>query len=321
MKHVIFLDRASLPAEMPVLAAPHSWTDYAATEAGQVVARCREAQVVVSNKVPLPAETLAQLPLLELVAVPATGMDHVDLQACARRGIAVVNCPDYSALSVPEHAIALAMALRRNLVAYWHDVPDGAWAASDSFFAELYPVADLHGSTLGIVGSGALGSRTAELGRAFGMQVLRAERPGAATVRPGYTSFQQVLRESDVLSLHCPLQPATRGLIGEAELRAMKTTAILVNTARGGLVDEAALLEALDQGWIAGAALDVLEQEPPAATHPLLSRRRNNLIVTPHIAWRTPTAMRRLAQQLVDGIARHIHTQTNPGSQPNVQTH
>lgn len=321
MKHVIFLDRASLPAEMPRLASPHTWTDYPATEAAQVVARCREAHVIVSNKVPLSAQTLAQLPLLELVAVPATGMDHVDLQACALRGINVVNCPDYSALSVPEHAIALAMALRRNLMAYWRDVPNGAWSASDSFFAELHPVCDLHGSTLGIVGSGALGSRTAQLGQAFGMQVLRAERPDATGVRPGYTSFQQVVREADVLSLHCPLQADTRGLIGEAELRAMKTTAILVNTARGGIVDEAALLTALDQGWIAGAALDVLEQEPPAATHPLLSKRRNNLIVTPHIAWRTPTAMRRLAQQLVDGIARHLQMQTTSGTQQNVQTH
>lgn len=306
MKRIVFLDRATLAADMPPLEWPHVWTDYAGTDGKEVVARCRDAHIVVTNKVPLPADAISQLPQLELVAVPATGTDHVDRQACIARGIPILNCPDYSAISVPEHAIALAMALRRNLIGYWQDIGDGAWSMSQSFFAELHPVCDLYGSTLGIVGSGALGGRTAELGQAFGMRVLQAERPGAKTVRPGYTPFEEVLREADVLSLHCPLQPDTRGLIGERELRAMKETALLVNTARGAIVDEAALLVALDKGWIAGAALDVLACEPPPATHPLLARRRYNLIVTPHIAWRTPLAMKRLAQQLIDGIERHL---------------
>lgn len=318
-KNVVFLDRATLAAALPPLTLPHAWTDHAATSAEQVVARCRDADVIVTNKVPLTAAAIAQLPRLELVAVPATGTDHVDRQACAARGIAVLNCPDYSALSVPEHAMALILALRRNLLGYWQDIADGAWARATSFYAELHPVGDLHGSTLGIVGSGALGRRTAQLAEAFGMRVLRAERPQAASVRPGYTPFAQVLREADVLSLHCPLDDSTRGLIGERELRAMKPGALLVNTARGALVDEAALLRALDEGWIAGAALDVLEQEPPPARHPLLAKRRHNLIVTPHIAWRTPLAMERLARQLVDGIERHLHSQSTPGRKQHVQ--
>lgn len=314
MKHIVFLDRATLAGDLPLLQRLHVWTDHASTEADAVVARCRDAHVIVTNKVPLSAKAIAQMPLLELVAVPATGTDHVDRKACAARGISVLNCPDYSTLSVAEHAIALAMALRRNLVAYWQEIANGAWTRSAAFFAELHPLADLHGATLGIVGSGALGNRTAELGRAFGMRVLHAERPKALSVRPGYTPFNDMLREADVLSLHCPLQPDTRGLIGERELRAMKRSAVLVNTARGAIVDEVALLKALDQGWIAGAGLDVLESEPPPADYPLLAKRRHNLIVTPHVAWRTPLAMTRLARQLIDGIEHHLKGKTHVAS-------
>lgn len=321
VKQIVFLDRATVAVDMPPLHVPHAWTDHAASGADDVVARCRDAHVIVTNKVPLTAATIAQLSKLELVAIPATGMDHVDIHACAARGIPVLNCPDYSALSVPEHAIALAMALRRNLMGYWQDVSEGAWARARTFFTELYPVTDLHGSTLGIIGNGGLGARTAQLGQAFGMKVLRADRRGSAPIRPGYTRFEEVIGQADVLSLHCPLSAETRGLIGERELRAMKETAIVVNTARGGIVDEAALLKALDEGWIAGAALDVLEQEPPAADHPLLIKRRCNLIVTPHVAWRTQLSMQRLASQLIDGIERHLQSQNTQANSQHVKTH
>lgn len=321
VKNVVFLDRATLQADLPLLPLPHAWTDYPASQPQEVVPRCRDAHVVVSNKVPLTAAILAQLPRLELVAVPATGMDHVDREACTARGIAVVNCPDYSALSVPEHAIALTMALRRNLMGYWQDVAEGEWSRAAAFYAELHPLADLHGSTFGLVGSGSLGARTAHLAEALGMTVLKAERPGAGAPRPGYTPFDEVLRQADVLSLHCPLTPQTHGLMGERALRAMKPTALLINTARGALVDEAALLKALDQGWIAGAGLDVLAHEPPERGHPLLAKRRRNLIVTPHVAWRTPLATQRLARQLVERIERHLAAQSNPESPLHVQTH
>lgn len=321
VKHVVFLDRATLQADLPVPSVPHSWTNHSSTEPEEVVPRCRDVQVVVSNKVRLTAGMLERLPRLELVAVPATGMDHVDREACAKRGVEVINCPDYSALSVPEHAIALMMALRRNLMGYWQDVADGEWARAAAFYAELHPVADLHGGTFGLVGSGSLGARTAQLVEALGMKVLKAERRGSAIARPGYTLFEDVLRQSDVLSLHCPLTPDNHGLIGTAELRAMKPSALLINTARGALVDEAALLTALDQGWIAGAGLDVLAHEPPPPDHPLLARRRGNLIVTPHVAWRTPLAMQRLARQLVERIERHLAAQSHLESNLHVQTH
>lgn len=312
-KNIVFLDRATLVAELPPLTLSHTWTEYDGTDPADVVARCRDAHIVITNKVPLSVQTVAQLPYLELVAVAAAGTDNIDRRACAERGISVINCPDYSALSVPEHAIALAMALRRNLVGYWRDMPGGAWSRSNAFFAELHPVADLHGATLGIVGGGPLGRRTGRLGEAFGMHVLFAERREAATVRPGYTPFDEVLRQADVLSLHCPLQPDTCGLIGERELRAMKPGALLINTARGPIVDEQALLRALDEGWIGGAGLDVLAVEPPLADHQLLVRPRHNLIVTPHIAWRTPLAMQRLARQLVEGIQRQYEAHDGDG--------
>ena len=320
LKQIVFLDRATVAADMPPLHVPHAWTDHMASNPDDVVGRCRQAHVIVTNKVPLTATAIAQLSKLELVAIPATGMDHVDIHACAARGIPVLNCPDYSALSVPEHAIALAMALRRNLMGYWQDVSEGAWARARTFFTELYPVTDLHGSRLGIIGSGDLGRRTAQLGQAFGMKVLHAERRGSVVTRPGYTPFEQVLGQADVLSLHCPLTAETRGLIGERELRAMKETAIVVNTARGGIVNEAALLKALEEGWIAGAALDVLEQEPPAADHALLTKRRGNLIVTPHVAWRTQLSMQRLAGQLIENIERHLRAQNTLANSQNVET-
>jgi glycerate dehydrogenase len=206
---------------------------------------------------------------------------------------------------MPEHAFALMMALRRNLVPYWRDIYAGGWSGSPTFYAELHPVVDLYGSTLGIIGSGHGGKRIGQLAEAFGMRVLFADRKGATAVRPGYSAFDEVLRESDVISLHCPLTEETRHLFGIGEFERMKRTASLVNTARGGIVDEAALVEALDRKLIANAAFDVLEQEPPAPDHPLLRNPRADLIVTPHVAWRTQVAMSRLVTQLAAGIEEH----------------
>jgi glycerate dehydrogenase len=197
------------------------------------------------------------------------------------------------------------MALRRNLVAYWRDVYAGDWSGSPTFYAELHPVADLYGSTLGIVGAGHGGKRIAQLAEAFGMRVLFAERKSATSLRPGYTAFEQVLREADVISLHCRFTAETRDLFGMREFEQMKRTASLVNTARGGIVNESELVEALDRKLIANAALDVLEQEPPARDHPLLLKPRADLIVTPHVAWRTQVAMSRLVKQLAEGIQKH----------------
>ena len=305
MKNIVFLDRATLSVDMPELSFQHRWIEYPSTTPEQVVERCKGAQIVVTNKVPLSREALDQLPELELIGVPAAGVNHLDLETCRARGIGVAMCAGYSTISVPEHAFALMMALRRNLVPYWRDIYAGGGSGSPTFYAELHPVVDLYGSTLGIIGSGHGGKRIGQLAEAFGMRVLFADRKGATAVRPGYSAFDEVLRESDVISLHCPLTEETRHLFGIGEFERMKRTASLVNTARGGIVDEAALVEALDRKLIANAAFDVLEQEPPAPDHPLLRNPRADLIVTPHVAWRTQVAMSRLVTQLAAGIEEH----------------
>ncbi|SDR62113.1 glycerate dehydrogenase [Paraburkholderia tuberum] len=305
MKNIIFLDRETLSVELPRFSFAHRWVEYPSTRTEQIVERCRAANIVVTNKVPLSREALLQMPHLELIGVPAAGVNHLDLDACRARRIEVVTCAGYSAISVPEHAFALMMALRRNLIPYWQDVHTGGWSGSPTFYAELHPVDDLYGSTLGVIGGGHGGKRIAQLAEAFGMRVLFGDRKGRTAVRPGYTRFDALLREADVISLHCPLTEDTRHLFSTAEFRQMKRTASLVNTARGGIVDEAALIEALDRKLIANAALDVLEQEPPARDHPLLRSQRTDLIVTSHVAWRTRVAMNRLVLQLVDGIEKH----------------
>ena len=206
--------------------------------------------------------------------------------------------------TVPEHAFALILALRRNLLAYRRDVENGVWNESEQFCFLTHPIGDLHGSTLGIIGEGAIGQATAAIARAFGMRVLFADHAPPKMPDVVFTPHDEVLAESDVISLHCPLLPTTRNLIDLAAFRKMKRNALLINTARGGLVDEAALIRALDEGLIAGAGFDVLTTEPPRDGHPLLDIRRDNFILTPHVAWASDGAMQFLADQLSDNIDR-----------------
>lgn len=303
MYRIVFLDRATLPVTIPSPALPQEWVDWAATAPAQVVERLQGAQVAISNKVPLIAESLQQLPGLKLIAVAATGTNNVDLDYCRDHGIAVCNVAGYSTHSVTEHVFAMMLELRRNLSAFHRDVSDGAWQAAPQFCLFSHPINDLHDSTLGIVGRGTLGSTVAQVAKAFGMRVLFAEHKDAADVRPGYTPFGQVLREADVLTLHCPLTPATRHLIGADELRQMKPTALLINAARGGIVDEAALAEALQSGRIGGAGVDVLSAEPPRDGNPLLQcAGLGNIVLTPHVAWTSQQSMQRLAAEIVANI-------------------
>lgn len=299
---IVFLDRDSLPVPLRTPALDHRWTNHAATAPAKVIARCREADVVVSNKVVLDAAALDALPRLKLIAVAATGTNNVDLAAARARGIAVCNIRGYADATVPEHALMLMLALMRSLPAYRSDLEDGAWQRSPYFCHFGAPIRDLAGRTLAIVGHGSLGRRTAALGQAFGIHVLLAEHKDATDVRPAYTAFASALAEADIVSLHCPLTEATRGLIGAAELAAMKPDAVLINTARGGLVDEDALLDALKTGRLGGAGVDVLREEPPRQGNALLDARLPNLIVTPHIGWASFEAMSRLAEQLVGNI-------------------
>lgn len=299
---VVFLERDSVKADVRRPRFEHTWTEYPSTRPEQIVERLQGATIALINKAQLREPVLAQLPDLKMIGVAATGYDCVDVAACRTRGIAVANIRNYAVHTVPEHAFALILALRRNLIAYRQDVEAGAWNTATNFCFLTHDIGDLHGSTLGIVGEGALGQGTAAIARGFGMRVLFADHPPPKADGVDYTPFDDVLAQSDVISLHCPLTPATRNLIGLEQLRAMKRNALLINTARGGLVDEAALIRALDEGLIAGAGFDVLTTEPPRDGHPLLDLRRPNFILTPHVAWASNEAMQFLADQLIDNV-------------------
>ncbi len=304
---IVFLDRSTFSASIafPVARLAADWQEHARTAPGEVLTHAAEAAVVVTNKVKLPAVLLENLPQLKLVAVAATGVDHVDLDAARRLGIGVCNVRDYATHSVPEHVFTVLLALRRNLIAYAAAATNGTWSRAENFCLHNWPIEDLAGSTLGVIGGGTLGQSVARLGAAFNMRVLLAEQR-AAPLRPGRVAFEQVLAEADVLSLHVPLTPATRNLIGAAELARMKPSAMLINSARGGVVDELALVGALRAGQLAGAAVDVLTVEPPPADHPLLSANIPNLLVTPHIAWASRQAQQQLADEVVENIAAFL---------------
>jgi len=299
---VVFLDRDSLKARVRKPACATEYVEYGKTSADEIVPRLKNATVAIINKVPMRAATLQQLPNLKMIAVAATGYDVVDVGYCKEHGIAVANIRNYAVHTVPEHTFALILALRRNLLAYRQDVENGVWNKSDQFCFFTHDIGDLHGSTLGIIGEGAIGQGTAAIGRAFGMRVLFADHAPPRMEGVTFTPHEQVLAESDVISLHCPLMPSTRNLINIDAFRKMKRNALLINTARGGLVDEVALIQALDEGLIAGAGFDVLTVEPPRNGHPLLDVRRPNFILTPHIAWASDGAMQFLADQLIDNI-------------------
>jgi glycerate dehydrogenase len=304
---IVFLDRSTFADAITFPVAPLvvDWQEYARTTADQVLSHAAAADVLVTNKVKLPAPVLEKLPSLKLVAVAATGVDHVDLEAARRLSIGVCNVRDYATHSVPEHVFAVLLALRRNLRAYAIAAQDGTWSHAENFCLHNWPIEDLAGTTLGIIGAGALGQSVAKCGSAFDMRVLLAEQRGAP-LRPGRIAFDQVLAEADVLSLHVPLTPATHNLIGATELSRMQPSAILINSARGGVVDEMALLAALRSGQLAGAAVDVLTVEPPPKDHPLLNANLPNLLVTPHIAWASHQAQQKLADEVVENIAAYM---------------
>lgn len=306
MERIIFLDRNTLEAEIRRPDFEHDWVEYDETKSSQLVERLSGATIAITNKVPLREEVLEQLPSLRLIAVAATGVDVIDLEYCRRQGIAVSNIRDYAGHTVPEHALMLMLTLRRNLLSYRRDVRAGGWERARAFCLFDHPIHDLHGSSLGIIGYGTLGHAVERLARALGMRVAVAEHKGAERIREGRTSFEEVLRTCDIVTLHSPLNDETRNMIGRAELALMKPDAILINTARGGLVDESALAEALERGSIGGAGFDVLTKEPPREGNQLLKLNLPNFILTPHNAWASREAMQALANQLIDNIEAFI---------------
>ena len=304
MQHqIVFLDRESVGANVRKPEFQHSYKEYEATwTPEEIIERLKDATIAIINKVPMRGDTLKQLPKLKLIAVAATGTDVVDKAYCKANGITVVNIRNYAFNTVPEHVLALMFALRRNLPAYIEDVRNGRWGKVDQFCFFDHPIRDIAGSTMGIVGYGAIGKEVGKRAEALGMRVL----PYDVMPQPGLVDFDTLLTESDVITLHMPLTPGTKNMFGAAELKKMKPTAILINTARGGLVDEAALAEALKAGTIAGAGFDVLTKEPPKEGNILLDLKLPNLIVTPHVAWASVEAMQILADQLIDNVEAFV---------------
>jgi glycerate dehydrogenase len=309
MHRIVFLDRSTIAPQIR-LRRPnfeHELIEYASTRLEEVVTRLAGASIAIINKVPLTAAALAHLPELRLIAVAATGTDCVDKAYCKTRGIAVSNIRGYAVNTVPEHTFALILALRRNVIAYRNAVIAGHWQASGQFCFFDHPIHDLAGARIGIIGEGTLGQRVAEIAKAFGMVPLYAAHKGRTGLGPLYTPWQEVLETSDIITLHSPLTEETRGMIAMPEFCAMKRRPLIINTARGGLVDEEALIAALDAGLISGAGFDVATAEPPASDHPLLRiAGRPNVIVTPHVAWASDEAQQALADQLVDTIENFV---------------
>ena len=302
----VFLDTASLDLGdldlQPLRQAFGELVLHPASAPGEIAGRLREANVAISNKAPISAETLAQCPELRLILVTATGTNNVDLAAARERGIAVANCQGYGTASVAQHAILLLLALATRLPDYQAAVRAGRWQQSTQFCLLDFPIVELEGKTLGLLGHGELGGAVARLAEAFGMRVLLGQLPGRPP-RADRLALDELLPQVDAISLHCPLTEQTRGMIGQRELDLMKPGAFIVNTARGGLIDEQALADTLRRGQLGGAATDVLSVEPPKNGNPLLAGDIPRLIVTPHNAWGSREARQRIVGQVTDNAA------------------
>ncbi len=302
----VFLDKDSVdPGDIDCSDLEHSLPElsyFPATRPDKVAERIRTASVAITNKVVLHGDVLRQAPQLKLICVAATGVNNIDLQTAADLGITVCNCQRYGTPSVVQHAFMLMLALFTRLPDYRHAVREGRWQTASQFCLLDFPIRELAGKTLGIVGYGELGQSVARIAEAFGMTLLIAQRPGTMEPEDGRLPLHTLLPQVDVLTLHCPLTPDTRHLIGEWELALLRRNAILINTARGGIVDEAALAKALRLGALGGAGVDVLSEEPPAHGNPLLDPDIPNLIVTPHSAWGSRESRQRLVQQLAENI-------------------
>ncbi len=301
----VFLDLSSLgPSDLDftaLQACADELVTYDHTNPQQVVDRLQGADIAIVNKVVLNAEILAQLPQLKHIQVAATGTNNIDLVQAQKQNISVQNCQAYGVDSVAQHALMLMLTLSTRLLDYREAIQAGQWSQSRNFCLLDFPVESLAGKTLGIVGYGELGKGVAKLAEAFGMGVIISTRPGQASY-DDRLSLDELLPQVDILSLHCPLTPETQNLIALPQLQAMKSSALLINCARGGIVNEADLIVALQNQDIAGAATDVLSVEPPPADHPLLQYQANNLIITPHSAWASRKARQTIVQQLANNV-------------------
>lgn len=308
----IFLDKNTIDPKgidfTKLFQSVSAWESFDQTYPHEILPRIQQAELVITNKVPLTAFVLGQAKHLKCICVAATGCDHIDLIAARELGISVRNVRNYSTPSVAQHTIGLLVGLMSQTHHYHGRVMAGAWSRADKFCLSDYQTYDLCGKTLGIIGYGVTGRAVCAIANAFGMEVLISEHKGVpdTAIRPGRVPFEKVIRDSDVISLHCPLNMNTKHLIGHPEFDLMKPTSILINVARGGLVDETALREVLMAGRIRGAGLDVLSEEPPADDHLLLGEPPcPNLIITPHVAWQTLESRQRLIDDIVANIVAY----------------
>ncbi len=305
MKRIVYLDRASIPERFEIRkpSIEHQWVDHASTSYSELLERCRDADVLVSNKVKIGEAVLKACPTVKHIAVSATGYNVIDIEACQRHGVSVSNIPSYAATTVAEHVITSALCLRRELIHYRANVIDGDWQRSPTFCSFGKPINDISNATLGVVGLGEIGLETAKKAHALGMKVIYSSRSNKNCSFAKRVGFKYLLRHSDIISIHCSLNSDTENLIAATELAAMKGTAILINTARGGIVNEGDVVDAINSNVIGAISFDTLIEEPPRPDSPLLSiANKENVIITPHTGWASEQAMQSLSNILSDNI-------------------
>lgn len=305
MEKIVHLDAIAIPKAypMPKPSFAHEWVSYENTAYEQIVERCKDATIVVTNKCRMSAEVLDKLPKLKFIAELATGYNNIDIDYCKAHGIGVATIQGYSTDSVAEHTLTMMLMLARSMLPTRKLMEQGLWINANCFCQLPCPIADLKDKTLTVIGSGTIGSRIGELAKAFKMQVLKAEHRNASSVREGYTAFEDALKLADFISINCPLNAETNNLITSKEMALMKPSVVIVNNARGGVVNEADLVEALEQGKIGGAASDVSSVEPLTPDHPFVKLQQHpQFILTPHQAWMSEGCLNELCRQFLENI-------------------
>ncbi|MEM7071820.1 MAG: D-2-hydroxyacid dehydrogenase, partial [Pseudomonadota bacterium] len=306
---IVCLDKETFSSKTNFIrpSCKHDWHEYTHSQSTQILERSKDADIIITNKVPLKADLLKECPNLKMIAVAATGYNVIDMEYCKANAVTVCNTRQYAPHSLPEHSFALILTLRRQIVAYHRDVINGVWQNHHQFCFHTHTIRDLAGATLGIIGSGSSGRAVAKLATAFGMRVLFSERKNRSHVREGRVPFKQILHESDIISLHCPLSDENKNMIAMDEFKKMQKKPLIINTARGGLVHEKDLVDALEQGLISGAGFDVLTAEPPTDNNPLLQiASKPNVIITPHIAWASIEAQNECWRQTITNIDNYV---------------
>ena len=311
-KHLnaVILDEESFnPGDLDLsklIALLDNWERYPSTKPEQREKRLAGKQIAIANKVVFDVPLLKNLPELKVILLTATGMDNIDRDYCQQHGIATYNVTDYCTATVSQHVFALILALKTQLIPYQTMTKNGDWSRSGQFSSLAYPISELAGKTLGLVGYGNLAKGVETLAKAFGMKILIAQRAGSSEASDGRLLLHDLLPQVDVLSIHCPLMPETKNLISTKEFELMKSSAVIINTARGAVIDKFALAKALKDQEISGAGIDVLDQEPPPLDHPLLDEKVPNLILTPHIAWAAVEARQRVIDKVAENLGHWL---------------